>query len=402
MALFTYKAIDENGREVEGTIEAVTRDVAIGAVQRRGLIVSSVADAEDVPFFKKDIGIFNRVSNRDIVILSRQIATLFESQVSALKVFSLLATEAENPMLRDALADVAGDLQGGSSISKALAKHPKIFSDFYVNMVRVGEESGKLEEVFGHLADYLDRTYEVASKARNALIYPAFVILTFIAVMVLMLTTVIPRISGILEESGQEIPVYTKAVLWISSFLVDYGIFFLIVLVIGVALLFRYGRTEGGKIGLARIKIALPYVGNLYRKLYLSRIADNMNTMLLAGIPMVRAIENTGSVVGNVIYQNILNDASVAIRGGASVADSLSGYDEIPGIMVQMVRVGEETGELGNILKTMAMFYRREVNNAVDTLVDLIEPAMIVLLGVGVGTLLASVLIPIYNISGGI
>jgi type IV pilus assembly protein PilC len=399
LALFNYNAIDSTGREVKGTIEAVNEGVAISAVQRRGLVIVSLEAADKVPFFERSIGGFRGVSNRDVVILSRQISTLFQAQVSALKVFSLLAEEAENEKLRTALSEVANDLQGGSPISKALEGHPKIFSRFYVSMVRVGEETGRLEEIFGHLADYLDRTYEVTAKARNALIYPAFVITTFIAVMVLMLTTVIPKLSVIIVDSGQDVPVYTKAVIGLSNFFVEYGILLLILLIVGAFFLWRYARTERGKIGLAKLKIDLPYLGGLYRKLYLSRIADNMHTMLTSGIPMVRALEDTSTVVDNILYENILIDAATAIRGGSTVADALGGYEEIPGIMVQMVRIGEETGELGNILNTLATFYRREVSNAVDTLVDLIEPVMIVLLGLGVGTLLAAVLIPIYNIS---
>lgn len=399
MTLFNYNAIDETGREVKGTIEAVNEDVAISAVQRRGLVIVSLEAADTVPFFERGLGGLRGVSNRDIVILSRQISTLFQAQVSALKVFSLLAEEAENEKLRDALSEIATDLQGGNSISKALEKHPKIFSRFYVSMVRVGEETGRLEEIFGHLADYLDRTYEVAAKARNALIYPAFVIVTFIAVMILMLTTVIPKLSVIIVDSGQDIPLYTKGVIGLSNFFVEYGILLLIFVIVGAFVLWRYARTERGKLNLARLKIELPYLGGLYRKLYLSRIADNMHTMLTSGIPMVRALEDTSTVVGNVLYEGIMKDAATAIRGGSTVADALGGYAEIPGIMVQMVRIGEETGELGNILNTLATFYRREVSTAVDTLVDLIEPVMIVLLGIGVGTLLAAVLIPIYNIS---
>jgi len=403
MTLFNYKAIDAVGIEVDGSIDAINQDVAISAIQRRGLVISSIDTEENsTPFFKRNLSFFERVSVRDVVILSRQISTLFEAQVSALKVFGLLAAEAESPMLQRALTEVVDDLRGGSAISKALSKHPKIFSSFYVNMVKVGEESGKLEEVFLSLADYIDRTYEVGSKVRNALIYPAFVILTFVGVMVLMLTTVIPRISGILEEAAQEIPVYTQVVLSISEFLVRYGIFLLVLVIIGAVLLWRYVKTDKGSRALAQFKIDLPYVGSLYRKLYLSRIADNMNTMLDAGIPVVKAIETTGSVVDNIIYKNILDDAAEAVRGGSTFSKALIDVEEIPGIMTQMISIGEETGEVGNILSTLGHFYRREVSNAVDTLVDLIEPVMVVVLGLGVGLLLASVLIPIYNIAGGV
>ncbi len=401
--LFNYTAVDQKGLETKGSIDAISMDVAITSLQRRGLIISAVVPAEaSQSLLSRDFSFFSGVSSKDVVVLSRQLATLFEAQVSALRVFRLLAGETENHALAKALTEIADDLQAGSSISKALSKHPKVFSDFYVNMVRSGEESGKLDEVFMFLADHLDRTYEVNSKAKNALIYPAFVIFTFVVVMVLMLTVVIPKISTILTESGQEIPFYTQVVIGLSGFFVNYGIFLLVAVIIGAFFFFRFAKTDAGKASVDDAKLRIPFVRNLYQKLYLSRIADNMNTMLVSGIPMVRALELTSGVVGNDVYRKILDAATEEVKGGKSVSDALDKHREIPGIMIQMVRVGEESGELGKILKTLSAFYRREVINAVDTLVDLIEPAMIVLLGLGVGFLLASVLIPIYNISSNI
>jgi type IV pilus assembly protein PilC len=398
--LFNYKALDNTGQEKTGAIEAVNVDVAITSLQRRGLVISSIKeDTGNSGLFDKKFTFFEHVSGKDVVILSRQMSTLFEAQVSALRIFRLLSAESENPLLGKKLAQIADDLQGGSQISAALAKHPALFNDFYVNMVRSGEESGKLDQSFLYLADYLDRTYEVTSKARNALIYPAFVIMTFISVMVLMLTVVIPKISAILLESGQEIPIYTKVVLGISNFFVDYGLGLLALIVVGGVVLWRFFRTPEGKRVMSQIKLSFPYVSRLYRKLYLSRMADNMNTMLLSGIPMIRTLELTSDVIDNTIYKDIFLDALTRVKAGSSVSDALSRNSEIPGIMIQMIKVGEETGELGNILKTLSRFYTREVNNAVDTLVDLIEPIMIVMLGLGVGFLLSSVLIPIYNIA---
>lgn len=399
--LFKYQAIDQNGTRQAGTVDAVSRDVAIEVLQRRGFSVSSV-EASEARQGGLNITLFESVSNADVVLLSRQIATLFEAQVSALRIFRLLASEAEKPILERVLTEVADDLQSGSPISKSLAKHPKVFSDFYVNMVRSGEESGKLDQTFLYLADYLDRTYEIVSKARNALIYPAFVITTFVVVMILMMTMVIPRISSILIDSGQEIPVYTQVVISMSNFFVDYGVFLLILAVIGGYFLVRFGMTPAGKAQFDRLQLSIPYVGTLYRKLYLSRIADNLATMLTSGISVVQATEITATVVGSSVYSEILKDTSTAVKGGGSISDAMSKFPEMPGMMTAMIKVGEETGELGSILKTMARFYQREVTTAVDTLVDLIEPFMIVVLGLGVGTLLASVLIPIYNISSAI
>ncbi|MBI4088646.1 type II secretion system F family protein [Candidatus Kaiserbacteria bacterium] len=400
--LFKYRAIDKDGHEREGTIEASSREVAVSALQRRDLVISAIESAEKRSLLTLHISFFGRVSSKDIVILSRQIATLFEAQVSALRIFRLLASEVENKRLSAVLSAVGDDLQGGSPISKALSRHPKIFTTFYVNMVRAGEESGKLSETFNYLADYLDRSYDLVSKAENALIYPIFVIAVFFGVMALMLTLVIPKISAVLLDSGQAIPIYTSIVIGFSNFLVQYGIFVLIALVAGGIYLWQLGKTEQGALVLDNVKLSIPYVGGLYRKLYLSRISDNLSTMLLSGVSVIGALEITSSVVGNAAYARVLHEVGIDVKGGSSISDALDRHAEIPSIMIAMTRVGEETGELGQILTTLAKFYSREVTNAVDTLVGLIEPIMIVLLGLGVGVLLAAVLLPIYNLAGSI
>ena len=400
--LFTYHAIDQDGHEREGSIEAPSQEVAVAALQRRSLIISRIISAEKRSLLEIDLPFFGRITNKEIVILSRQIATLFEAQVSALRIFRLLAAEVDNKKLAIILSAVGDDLQGGSPISKALARHPKVFSIFYVNMVRAGEESGKLSETFVYLADYLDRSYEVVSKAENALIYPIFVVAVFFAVMALMLTLVIPKISAILIDSGQEIPIYTSIIIGLSNFLVNYGIFVLLGLGALAFYVWQLTKSERGLLVLDSLKLSVPYVGDLYKKLYLARIADNFSTMLLSGVSVVEALEITRSVVGKAVYAEVLEHVSNDVRGGSSISDALARHAAIPGIMVAMTKVGEETGELGKILTTLAKFYNREVSNAVDTLVGLIEPIMIVLLGLGVGTLLAAVLLPIYNLAGAI
>lgn len=401
--LFGYNAVDKTGTPRDGTVDAVNIAAAIEAVEARGYTIASINPVENTAsIFNIQITWFERVSNKEIVIFSRQIATLFEAQVSALRIFRLLATEAENPKLQRVLNEISDDLQGGSSISNALAQHPDIFSPFYISMVKSGEESGTLEKTFLYLADYLDRMYQVVSKARNALIYPAFVISIFVGVMMLMLTLVIPNISQILVDSGQEIPIYTKIVIAISNAMTNY--LWLIVLVLaflGVGL-WQFNQTESGKRLLDEMKLAIPFFGVLYEKLFLTRICDNLSTMLASGISMVQALEVTADVVDNAVYRDIIDNTLSDVKAGRSFADAISEYPEIPGVLSQMAKVGEETGKLGDILNTLAVFYRREVNNAVDTLIGLIEPAMIVLLGLGVGVLLASVLIPIYNITGSI
>ncbi|OGG84452.1 hypothetical protein A3I47_02245 [Candidatus Kaiserbacteria bacterium RIFCSPLOWO2_02_FULL_59_19] len=401
MSLFTYRAVDQEGAERQGTIDAVNIDVAIAALQRRGLVISAIEPEEPKLSPWSRISFFDRVTNADIVMVSRQVTTLFEAQVSALKAFRLLAAEARTPKLAEKLSAVANDIQSGSSISAALSRHPDVFSPFYINMVRAGEEAGKLDETFSFLADYLDRNYEITQKARNALIYPAFIVLTFLVVMGLMMTLVIPNLASMLSEVGQDVPVVTKVVIGISGFLTRYILLFLFLLVAGGVFMYRFSRTEGGREMLSRARLQVPAVGGIYKKLFLSRIADNLSTMLKSGVQVLRGLEITGSVVGDAVYEKVLIAAASDVKGGLPVSEAFRKHPEVPGIVVAMLKIGEETGNMGHILDTMARFYRREVNLAVDTLVGLIEPFMIVMLAVGIAALLASVLLPIYNIAAG-
>ena len=397
--LFKYKAVDEKGINKEGEIDSPTQDAAISGLQRRGLIIINIeAEKEKNSIFQ--MSIFQKVPHKDVVILSRQVSTLFESQVSALKAFTMLSTNVENKLLGRYLTQICDDLQAGVSISGALAKHPDVFSDFYVNMVKAGEETGKLNQTFAYLADYLDRQYALTSKTKNALIYPIFVVITFFAVMILMFVVVIPKLSAIIRDSGEAIPFFTKIVMGISDLLVNYGFIFLIFFVLLAVWFWRLSVSDKGKEYLDGAKLSIPAVGDLYKKLYLSRIADNLNTMLTSGIPIVRSIDITAEVVGNRIYKNILKESADAVKSGLSLSAAFEKHPEMPGILTQMVKVGEETGSLGEILKTLGDFYKREVDGAIDTLVGLIEPVMIVVLGLGVGILLVSVLMPIYNMTG--
>jgi len=400
--LYKYEATTAEGEEKRGVIDAANRDIAIAALQRRNLIIISVEEAKESGFFSKPLAIFNRVKPRDIVILSRQLSTLFEAKVPVLTSLNLLAGETENPALREKMSVLLDDIQGGSSISEAMSKQPDVFSKFFVNMVRSGEESGKLDEVFSYLASYLERNYELASKARSALIYPIFVLVAFFGVLVLMLTVIIPKLSVILKETGQELPIYTKAIIAVSDLLINYGIFVLIALIVGAISVWYYLRTGQGKAGFARFQLSIPYVGVLYRKLFIGRMLDNFETLLSSGVSVIRTLELTADVIDSEIFRQILTESIEAVKGGSSISESLSRYEDIPGLVVQMIRVGEETGKLAFVLKTLSRFYKKEVDTAIETLMSLIEPALIIVLGLGVGLLVAGILGPIYNITAGI
>ena len=400
--LFKYKAFTKDGEKREGAVDAVSEKSAINALQKRELIVSEINEEGKNWFTKiQSASFFSGVSHRDMVILSRQISTLFEARTSTLRVFRLLAEETENETLKHTLNKVADDIQDGNSLSVAFSKHPRIFSTFYVNMVSAGEESGQLNESFKYLADYLERTNELISKAKHALVYPAFVIVVFLAVMLLIFTMVIPQISEILIGSGQEIPVYTEVVIVVSGFLVRYGIYLMALFVALLTGSVWWSRTPKGKEFFDSLKLSIPFVGNLYKKLYLARISDTMTTLISSGVSMTRALEVSANVVDNEIYRRVLMDTVRSVKDGTSVSDAFSKHEEIPNMMVQMLKISEEGGAVDSVLKTLAIFYQKEVSTAVDTLMSLIEPILMIILGLMVGFLLASVLMPIYEIALG-
>lgn len=400
---YRYTARTQEGKESAGTINAASLDLAVGLLQRKNLIVTFIEPVGEkysgVYKWFSGFDFFSIVKTQDVVLFSRELATLFEAKVPIVNSINIIISETENKAFRRKLSNVLEDIQGGISLSQAFSRHEDVFSRFYISMVKSGEESGKLEEIFKFLADYLERSFELQRKARNALIYPAFVLVAFVVVMILMLVFVIPKLSTILEETGQAVPIYTQIVIGTSNFLRNFSFLLIIfVLVLGV-FTYKYSRTENGKVYFARALISLPIIGNLYRKMYLSRIADNLSTLLSGGITAVRAIDITSEVVGNEIYKRIMQDALESVKGGSMISDSLSKYNDIPSLFSQMIRIGEETGKLDYILKSLAGFYKRDVDNLVDNLVSLIEPILILALGLGVGLLVAAVLIPIYNLS---
>ena len=406
---FIYKALTQEGVVSEGTIEEMSKDAAVLTLQKKGLVVVFVDEQKEIispfdinkinagSFFKKKIKV------KDVVIFSRQIATLFEAGVSALKAFRMLAEENENETLRKELTQVADDIQTGVSLSKAMETHVDIFSPFYISMVRAGEESGKLNESFLYLADYMERAYELKQKTKKALTYPAFVVATFIIIMTIMVIFVIPKMAEMLAQQGQALPLFTKIILGISNVLTGYW-YILLPCIFGFSVwIKKWASTPEGNAYLDQLKLNIPIIKNTYQKIFLSRLADNLNTMLTSGVSIVNALEITAEVVDNYVYQQLILRVSSKVQNGKSLSQALSEEgDNIPNIMIQMVKIGEETGELGYMLKNMSRFYRQEVERAIDSMVAMIEPIMILGLGLGVGVLMSSVMMPMYNVATGI
>lgn len=405
--IFHYSWLNANGNKEEADVEATSLDNAILIIQKKGITtileVKEKIDKKNNAFYIIWSKLFKqKIKQKDIVLFSRQVSTLFEAGVSALRAFRLLAQENENKTLQERIMEVADDIETGVTLSDALAKRPDLFSNFYVNMVKAGEESGKLNEVFLYLADYLDRDYEMKQKVKKALTYPSFVIGTFLAIMVGMLTFVVPKMAAMFAEEGAELPLVTRIVLFISDLFVKYGPITFPLLGVAYFIFLQWKKTEEGGYTFDEFLLKISVLRNLFQKIFLQRLSDNMNTMLTNGVPIVKAIDITASVIDNKVYKRLVGRVSEKVQTGKSFSKALYEEPLVPNILVQMVHIGEETGELGYILKNLANFYRRELDTAIDSMIGLIEPAMIVSLGIGVGVLVAAILLPMYSLSDAI
>ncbi|MBI3305108.1 type II secretion system F family protein [Candidatus Parcubacteria bacterium] len=400
--LFFYTARTSDGQMQTGTIEAASPDIGVELLQQHGLVVISLRP-QGASIFDAPLKFFNRVKSKEIVIFSRQLSTLLDAEVPITESLRTLMEQTGSATFRGVLFEISADVEGGMSMSKAFQKHPQVFSDFFVTLVKSGEVSGKLQEVFAYLASYLEREYELVSKARRATVYPAVVLFAFLVVAVIMLVFVVPQLTLILTESEVELPFLTRLLIGTSNFLQAWGWLVGIGVVVGIFFLIRYGRTTEGKEFFDRLILRLPGFGNLFKKMYLARLAETLSTMIVGGIPIVQALGVTSDVVGNTVYRTILGEVMEAVRRGEMMSGVLrSHHPTIPLLVTQMMSVGEKSGKLDTILRKLADFYRREVESLVENLTNLIEPILILVLGGGVGILIAAVLLPIYNLASAI
>jgi len=267
-------------------------------------------------------------------------------------------------------------------------------------MVRAGEVSGKLNSILLYLADHMEREYEIISKVRGAMIYPAFVISAFLIAMVVMMIFVIPQLTGILEESGQDLPLMTDLIIGTSNFLRSFWYILVFGVVGGVIGFLKYIKTEDGKKFWDRAQLKLPIFGPLLVKVYLFRFTESLGTLIEGGLPISRALAISRDVTGNTVYKEIIADALRGVRKGSTLGSTLALHKEIPPLVTQMISVGEQAGKLVSVLRSVARFYQKDVDNAMDNITSLIEPILIVVMGLGVGALVAGVMLPIYNMVG--
>lgn len=405
MTKFQYTARTQAGKIETEIVEAPSLEAAVSLLQNQQLIITQIRPVEEARQLTAAMinDLFNTyfrgVKQQDIVLFTKQLAVLIQAKVPLVQSLRVMVKQVDNPAFAKIISAVADDVDAGSIFSRALAKYPKVFSEFTIQMVRSGEISGRLEEVLTYLSEYIGRQYLLNSKARGAMIYPAFIVAAFIVVGALMLIFVIPNLTSILTESGQQLPFATRMLIGASVFTKTWGwLVFLILAAAGYFIWNSIKKSPEWRYAYDHLKLRLPVFGELLKKIYLARFSETLSTLSSAGIAISQALEITADVVGNAVYRKIILEANESVRKGSNISAVFSKYPEIIPMVTQMVAIGEQTGKLDSILKQVASFFSDEVNRAFDNIVNLIEPILIVVLGAGVGLLVAAILLPIYNL----
>lgn len=396
---FKYKVFNKDGQVIESVMDSSSKDDLIAKLQGEGNIIVSVDEAPSEFSSTWLERLTERITDKDVVMASKQLSTLIGGGIQALRSFRLMASESSSKALGKRFTIIADDVQSGVPVYKALARHPDVFNNFYISMVHAGEESGKLREVLEYLANYLERNYELIQKTKKALTYPVFVIFTFIVVMLVMSIFVLPKLAELLTQQGQTLPTYTQFIVDFSHFILSYWWMIVPAIVLLGYYFVTYIKTPNGAAYFDNFKLRIPAINQLYKKLYLSRMADNIETMLASGVPIVQALQITSEVVDNYVFRKMIERIEGKVRQGKLLSVAFSEEPLIPTVMVQMTRIGEETGELGYMLKNLSQFYKRELEQTIESTLALLEPVMIVVMGLGVGVLVSSVLMPMYNLT---
>jgi len=397
---FNYQARTPSGEMQVGIIEASNREAAFGVLKARELFVTALEEFSP-RFYTKKLSFLDIITRKDIVIFSRQMAIMMKSKVPLTEIFQTIAEQSGKAAFREKILKISAEIEGGSPLSKALSLYPKLFSVFFINMVKSGEASGKLSEVFIYLADYLERENALRSKIQGAMVYPIFVIVVFLAVTAMMVIYVIPQLGIVLKESGKELPWITKLVMSLSDFVKsNIWVLFLIFAGLGVFFFF-FPRTKIGKNFFDHNLLRVPVLNVFLKKMYLSRIALNLSTLISGGLPIAQCLEITSAIVGNNVYRDVLLKTRDGVKSGEAMSSVLGEYRDIVfPFFYQMVVVGEKTGTVGESLTNIVDFYQAEIDRALDSFIKLLEPLSIIILGVIVAGLVGAVLLPLY--SGGI
>jgi len=401
MAIFQYKAVDKNRNSITGLVESGSEAEAVEMLKEKNLDIVYVKEEQSAS--KINISpIIGRIKVKDIVIFSRQFSVLISANVALVQSLKIVVDQTENLKFKMIISEVADDIDAGARLSEALGKHPKVFSNFYISVVRSGETSGKLDEVLTYLADEMEKDYDMLSKIKGAMIYPAFVLTGLMGVGIVMMVFVVPKLTAVLLESGGELPIATRILIGTSDFLSNYWWLFLVIIGGAVFGIKMFTRTDVGKLTVDTIKLRLPIFGKLFQRIYLVRFTRSMHTLIIGGVNITKSLKITGDVVSNKVYKDLIDKTVKEVEEGNSISNIFSQSKQIPRMVSQMMSIGEKTGKLDVILKRITEFYGREINNIVTNLMTLMEPIIMVIMGLAVGVMVAAIILPMYNMASNV
>ncbi|MEA3464295.1 MAG: type II secretion system F family protein [Patescibacteria group bacterium] len=397
MAVFKYKALDKDGKKRAGLIKAVSEDSAAETLREKNFSVISIKELAGAK--RGGITILNRISVKDLVIFSRQFAVIISANVSMVQALNILIDQTENVRLKMIISEIADEVDSGSRLSGALAKRSKVFSGFFVSVIKSGETSGKLNEVLNYLADEMEKDHDMMSKIRGAMIYPAFILFSLGIVGVIMMVYVVPKLTGILTETGADLPIATKILIGTSGFISCYWWLILIILA-GLAVGFRfYISKPWGRKQFDFLILRVPIFGRLFQLIYLVRFTRSMNTLIASGITITDSLKIASEVVSNKAYQQLINKTVKEVEDGNSISSIFIKSKEVPKMVSQMMSIGEKTGKLDIIFERITSFYSREITNIVANLMTIMEPFVMIIMGIAVGIMVAAIILPMYNLA---
>jgi type II secretory pathway component PulF len=397
MALFLYSAKDFHGTLIKGKVEAPTIEKAHALLDDRQLAVVTLHEQNQSALLPKLMQYVNHVGAKDITFFSRQLSVMINANIPVVRSLKTLVHQTDNSNFKAIIADIATEVEGGAKLSQTLNRYPQVFDQFFVHMIRAGETTGQLDQVLDYLAIQKEKDYALRSKVIGAMIYPIVILTTMIVIGVLMMIYVVPKITSIVIQSGAALPITTKILIATSGFLVNYWWVLLLLIIASIVGGVLYIRTEAGRYSYDYIKLHAPIMGPIVQRIALTRLTISLSNLLASGVPVTRALEICADIVNNKVYHHLIHQAIQEVEGGGSIANVFLHSKDMPSIVPQMMLVGEETGQLDSILKKLGLFYSGEVENILATLTSLIEPVVIIMLGIGAAIMVTGILLPIYN-----
>ena len=399
MLTFKYTARDPaTGKKIEGVVQAESEKSASLIVEAQGYALLSVAIESSEGFISSYSG---RVKGKDKVIFSRQLATLINAGLPLVQSLRSVLGQTKNKTLQGVLTKVVTSVEGGKSFAESLKAHPKVFDPIFVNLVAAGEASGTLDAALDRIANQQEKDAELASKVRGAMVYPIIVILVMIAVVTFMLVSVLPQVQELYAGlPGARLPLVTRMLLAVSSFMISFWWLIIIVLGVGFFLTTKWARTIGGRQFIDKVKLKIWPLGPLFSKMYMARFARTGSTLVASGVPLILVLDITASSINNVHVEQSINRATEKVKGGRALSESLEGDENFLDLVPKMIKIGEDSGALEKMLEKTADYYEKEVVSQVKAISTIIEPVLMVILGIVAIIIVSAILLPIYGLVG--